>query len=168
VFVLRCTKKLLQRVEPSGRSKSEPPKSTTRLGDWYANLLIIRRQQLVLAVSSISLLPVLLPAAPFKTVPARLTRAVGEVLDALSVDRQMIASEVAAMSECGVAATNSRQVLGTMTEFTYMLGAYLDSRTLTDVAIHLAETPCKPLRWESPRSATAVVFAGPGLRLVKG
>jgi hypothetical protein len=70
------------------------------------------------------------------------------------------------MNECIVPTTSSRQVLGTMTEFTYMKRGYLDSRTLTEVALHVAETPCKPLASERPGSATVAAFNGPGFRLV--
>jgi hypothetical protein len=145
------------------------------LGDWYANLVIIRRQQLALAVSGITLLPVLLPAAPFKTVPSRLPEAVAEMLHALLIEPQGIASEISAMSECLVARTNSRQVLGSMLDFTNMLEAYLDERPLVEVALHLAESPCSPIGMESPDRATRALFqrVGPGskqaaLRLVKG
>jgi hypothetical protein len=99
----------------------EPPKLTTRLGDWYANLRIVRRQHLALAVSSVTLLPVLLPAAPFKTLPARVAEGVAQVLDALGIDEQGIAAEVAAMRECVVTTTNDRQILGSMNDFANML-----------------------------------------------
>ena len=40
-MVIRGTKKFLDRV---GRPLSEPPPSTTVLGDWYANVLFSRPQ----------------------------------------------------------------------------------------------------------------------------
>jgi hypothetical protein len=164
VFVLRCTKRLLDRI--GGPTAPEPePSSTTRLGDYYANFIIIRRQQLVLAVSGITLLPVLLPAAPFKTVPSRLVDAVAEMLHALGTERQKIASEVSAMrDECLVAKTNSRQVLGSMLDFTNMLEAYLDERPLVEVALHLAESPCSPLGMDSPGRATIALLGQDGSR----
>ena len=50
MFVLRCTKKLLVRIEGHAVAEGEPAKSTTRMGDWHAHLVIIRRHQLVLAL----------------------------------------------------------------------------------------------------------------------
>jgi hypothetical protein len=37
MLTLRCTKKLLGRLK--AKPVSEAPSSTTRLGDWYGNLL---------------------------------------------------------------------------------------------------------------------------------
>jgi hypothetical protein len=56
LFTLRCTKKLLTRlkVKPDPR----PPPSTTKLGDWYADVLNLGRERLVLCVSELTLLPV--------------------------------------------------------------------------------------------------------------
>jgi hypothetical protein len=129
----------------------------------------------VLAVSNVTLLPVLLAAAPFKTVTSRLPEAVGPVLHALRIDKQRIDSELAAMNESVVAPTNDRRVLGTMNDFDRMLEAYLDGRPLVDVALHLADAPCRPIGMESPCGATLALFgqAGPdptrpALRLVKG
>lgn len=88
-------------------AKGEPPKSSSKLGDWTANLLIVGRQQLVMALSNITLLPVLLPAAPFKTLPSRLPMAVEQMLHAFRIDPPKIDAEVAMMKDCIVAPTNS-------------------------------------------------------------
>jgi hypothetical protein len=169
VFVLRCTKKLYQRIEPWAAPECEPPTpSTTRLGDWTANIVIVRRQHLVLAVSNITLLPVLLPLSPAKSLIPRLTEAVGDVLEGLGIDRKKLASELAAMGECIVTGTNDRRVLGSMNDFVRMLDSYLDGRSLVEVALQLAEAPCGPLGMECPRRATLALFTAPSLRLVKG
>jgi hypothetical protein len=92
----------------------------------------------------------------------------GEVLDALGVETSKIVAEVETMNECVVAATNSRKVVGAMIEFAKMLDDYLDGRPLIEVALHLAETPCAPLKGGSPDDATKALFGRPVLRLVKG
>lgn len=169
MFVFRCTKKLYQRIEPWAAPEREPPtSSTTKLGDWTANIVIIHRQHLVLAVSNVTLLPVLLPIAPSKTLIPRLTDAVGSVLRVLGIDQQRIVSELAAMGHCIVTGTNDRRVLGSMNDFVRMLDAYLDGRPLVEVALCLAEAPCSPLGMASPRRTTTALFTAPALRLVKG
>jgi hypothetical protein len=169
VFVLRCTKKLYQRIEPWAAPEREPPtSSSTRLGDWTANIVIMHRQHLVLAVSNVTLLPVLLPLAPFKTVIPRLTEAVGSVLRVLGIEQRKIAFELAAMGQCIVTGTNDRRVLGSMNDFVRMLEAYFDGRPLVEVAPQLAEAPCGPLGMQSPRRTTVALFTAPALRLVKG
>jgi hypothetical protein len=57
VIVIRCTQKMLKRVGPPA---SEPPVSTTRLGDWTVNLLGVGRQRFVLLVAERTRLPILL------------------------------------------------------------------------------------------------------------
>jgi hypothetical protein len=157
------------------RSDTQLPESTTRLGDWYVNLVIIERQRLVLAASGVTLLPVVLPAAPFKTLPARTTEAVGKMLQALGIEDAKIAPEKEAMAECIVAPTNNRQVLGSMNDFRNMLGFYLEEGTLLKAALKLAESPCSPIGMDSPRRATLALFESldrrsnsGALRLVKG
>ena len=58
MVVLRRTQKLRRRM---GEAGTEPPspKSSTRLGHWYANEISVHRQHLVLAVSGVTLLHVL-------------------------------------------------------------------------------------------------------------
>jgi hypothetical protein len=49
-----------------------------------------------------------------------------------------------------------------------MLDAYLDDRSLTEVALGLADSPCSPLAMSSPREATVRLFSNAALHLVKG
>ena len=65
MFRLRCTKKLLARLHTSPVTSGADP--TTRLGDWYANLLFRPGGQVVLFVNERSLLPVLVLASPAST-----------------------------------------------------------------------------------------------------
>jgi hypothetical protein len=133
MLVFRCTRKLLRRLERQAAEDGEPPKSTTRLGDWHANLLIVRRQHLVLAVSGVTLLPVLVPAAPYKTMMARFAEGAGQVLRALHVDEAKVIAEESAMHDYVVTTTNDRRVLGSMNDFAWLLESYLDDRSLTEV-----------------------------------
>jgi hypothetical protein len=175
LFVLRCTKKLLDRLPPPSGGEGDERASDTRLGDWTAHLLFIGRQQIVLGVNNRTLLPVLLPIAPNKTFISRFVEAAGEMLMALRVDRKTVLAEMGAMSECVVATTNDRRVLGTINDFGRMLEVYLDGRPVVEVALHLAEAPCGPLKMGRPRDAARELFAQswigsnkPNLRLVKG
>jgi hypothetical protein len=103
----------------------------------------VARQHLVLAVSNVTLLPVLLPAAPFKTLPARIPEATGQMFQALRVDPQKIAAELSSMSECFVATTNDRRVLGTMNDFDRMLDCLRTIRAYTSLfGVQAAETAC--------------------------
>jgi hypothetical protein len=167
VFILRCTKKVLDRLPPSSADDAEHV-SSTKMGDWTANLFFIGRQQIVLGVNNRTLLPVLLPSAPNKTFIARFVEAAGEILMAVGIDRKVVLAEMAAMGECIVAPTNDRRVLGTINDFGRALDFYLDGRPLPEVALHLAEAPCSPIGMERPRDVARELFSAPTLRLVKG
>jgi hypothetical protein len=167
MVVFRCTRKLLQRVEHTAGHESELASSTTRLGDWYANVVSVRRQHVVLGVSGVTLLPVLLAAAPYKTMIPRFDEAAGQVLRALNVDEARIAAEQEGMQDFVVAKTNDRRVLGSMNDFVNMLEAYLSDQSLLGAALKLAESPCSPIGMKSPREATLALFSAPALRLVR-
>lgn len=165
MFVLRCTKKLLDRM---GReTATDSPASATRLGDWSANHLVIRRQHLVLAVSHKSLLPILVPLAPSKSLLERIPAALEEVLGALEIEPTLVAQERAAMVDTTVAKTNDRRVVGILVDFANLLESFYDGRPLLDVALHLAKVPCSPIGHDSPDDRTRELFRRPELRLVR-
>ncbi len=96
-------------------------------------MIVVHRQHLVLAVSGVTLLPVLVPAAPYKTMIPRIAEAVGQILRALKISEAKVLAEEDAMRDAVMTTTNNRRVLGSMTDFANMLDAYLDERSLTDV-----------------------------------
>ena len=93
-------------------------------------MLIVRRQHVVLAVSAVTLLPVLVPAAPYKTMTARFVEATGKVLRALGIPEAKVAEEVGAMRELVVAPTNDRRVLGSTNDFAWMTQGYIELEIL--------------------------------------
>jgi hypothetical protein len=134
---------------------------STVLGCWYATVLTWR-SPVVLLVNETSLLPVLLPLAPARTLLARVPAATGKVLAALGVPEQIAATELAAMDEVRIAPTASRSLVGVMTE----LGKLADWRRgpgapdLLELSLSLAETPLGPLRGRnvSPDRELAVLL----------
>jgi hypothetical protein len=166
MVVFRCTRKLLERRGPRTIGNDNAPKSTTRLGDWHANLLFLGRQPCVLAVSGTTLLPMLVPAAPYKTLFSRVVTGVEQTLSSLSVDASKVAAEVAAMNQWSITVTNDRQVLGSMVDFAHLATAWCDGRTLSDIARALADTPCSPLGMDRPGDVTITLFSRPALHVV--
>lgn len=159
MLTLRCTTKLLRRLGHT--AAAEPAAPSTRLGDWYANLLITRPEQLVLCVSERTLLPVLVPARPIGTLTVRFPLAVLEMLRAIGVPGDAIRNEERTMTDVAVGRTASRRVLGSMNDFAWMLDAYRATiSSLPQLALRLADTPCGPLRMETPRRATLALFSG--------
>lgn len=163
MFTLRCTQRLLARAKPDLARNIFVP--TTRLGDWYANLIHVGRLQLVLAVSERSFLPVVLPAAPVATWVPRFRVGVGAMLDALGVPSADIDRELAEMESTAFGRTANRQVTGILVDFAKAIEFYIEGEpSLLAVALKLAQTPCSPFyttRNVSPDSTTLALFATP-------
>lgn len=160
MVTLRCTQKMLRRVpgQPSGSA----PSPTTILGDWYANLLLRKPQQLVLCVSERTLLPVIVPAKEFHTLPARFAGTVREVLAALGVAPRLADREHDEMQQYCFGRTENRRILGSLNEFMFELAYVMDARpseSLLQRALFLAKSPCKPIGYNSPHRATLELFA---------
>jgi hypothetical protein len=154
VVTLRCTRKLLERL-PKEDLTSSDASPTTALGDWSATIVFSRSAHIVVCVSEVTLLPVLLPAAPMAGLAERLPLAVAEMLLAIGVMPSAVASETVQMTPISIGQTNNRRVLGTMNDFLRMLPDDLDrSETLLEAALRLAEAPCGVIGMDSPRRAT--------------
>ena len=160
MVILRCTQKLHRRLPDVGESGDVA--STTVFGDWTCNLARFGRIQTILCVSHVTLLPVLVPARLGHTFPGRLQTALAQMLAILSVPAAQIAQEIAAMDEHVIAATNNRQVLGSLNDFKRMAEFFVQSADLDElltVSLQLAKAPCKPINYLSPQQAVAQAFA---------
>lgn len=109
---LRCTQKLLRQLRADPPSDDVPP--ANRLGDWYANALNIGRSRFVLCVSERTLLPVILPAREYRTLPARLLPEIVWMLERIGVSSEIAEAEMGAMKPVTIGRTKSRVVLGSM------------------------------------------------------
>jgi len=157
MVTIRCTQKLLRRL----RHTEETHAATTVLGDWYANILFSRPQQLVLCVSERTLLPIVLPAKGVETLAPRLAATVGEVLLRLGIDPGLIEKEQDEMRTFAYGMTRNRRVLGSLNDFMFMLADYQQARpaeTLIEHSLHLAQTPCTPIGHSSPDRVTTELF----------
>ncbi|GAC1494954.1 MAG: hypothetical protein NVS1B5_20240 [Gemmatimonadaceae bacterium] len=158
MLAIRCTKKLLDRMQVD--PDPNPPTCSTVLGDWYANLLRVSKQQFILCVSEKTLLPVLLPAVAAKLLPRRLPEAAFDVLKRLGIPGSAIDREMREMQDAVVARTASRSVLGMMNDFAFAAPYRLvEGASLVEVALWLAETPCSPIDMNSPDRETQTAFA---------
>lgn len=148
MVVLRATQKVLRRLVISD---TEGPASTTALGDWYVSRLVVDRQPLLLAISSLSYLPILTPARELVTLPRRLPELVATRLRRLGVNSRLIDSEIAAMRPVVVGPTCDRSVLGILVDFSKSIPYHLpvaawDLTSLPFVEMQLAKTPCHATR----------------------
>jgi hypothetical protein len=153
MLILRPTAKLANRMKATLFEYSES--STGRLGDWYANLVILGRQQFVLAISEKTLLPVVLRARDVRSLPAQLPEAVAVVLAAIGLPARDIELEQAEMDQVLFAKTASRRALGSLNDFANLLAGYAqDPGSLLEYALKIGEAPCTPLGMKAPIRAT--------------
>lgn len=154
MVVIRCTQKMLKRVGPPA---SEPPVSTTRLGDWTVNLLGVGRQRFALLVAERTRLPILLPARDLKSIRVPLVDALAHVLLSLNIAAPSVRRELAEMRDGVFATTNNRSVLGTMNDFSSATWWHYHDEPDADplaVSLWLAETPMRPFRGKAPDQLT--------------
>ena len=145
VLIVRGTKKVLDRI--GGVTASDSDRSTTRLGDWYVNVLFWK-PQVALFVNEVTLLPVVMPFAPASTLLARFPATLHTHLQAHGVGRDFVEVEFAEMNEVRTAKTASRSVLGVMNEFKFLAEVetqFVNEHDLLSLSLRLAETPCGPL-----------------------
>lgn len=90
----------------------------------------------------------MLPLAPSSTLLDRFPSQLAEVLRRHGADEAVIALECSGTAEYRLARTNSRSVLGSMNEFSYLTDAYRTGRPdpdLVGLSMKLSTTPCGPL-----------------------
>lgn len=158
MYSRHCTKKLLDRIKPP--IATSPPPPTTVLGNWYATALFWR-PQLALLVNERSLLPVLMPLATSSTLSARFPGELAVVLGRHGISRAAIDREMAGMTEVAFAKTANRSVLGIMNEFSFLAEGYreyLETSDLLALSMRLADTPCSPIKYNSPSRQVKELF----------
>ncbi len=160
MFTLRCTAKLLKQLRVPPQPATE--ECSTRLGDWYANILW-GRPRVILCVSERTLLPLLVAAPKLGLLIPALRDSVGEMLRRLGVPDAAIAEEQAAMAAASVDRTANRRVLGTMNDFAFLVDVRKrNPGSLMDLAYELSKTPCGPLKMESPGASDCAALRQSG------
>jgi len=160
MVVLRCTQKLLVRLKQVG--DVPPVESTTRLGDWYGNILQIGRRQHLLFISERSRLPVVIPIRQATQLRTVFPDAVCERLATVGVAVADIADERMRMSDLALGRTRNRSLLGTLNDFAFMAQSVDARRTEPEspeeLMRFLSETPILPLDGASPIELTRAAF----------
>ncbi len=160
MVMLRCTRKLLVRLKLA--DDLPPVESTTRLGDWYGNVLQIGHRQYLLFISERSRLPVVIPIREAKRLRTVFPETVCEMLTAVGVSTADIAEERARMSEIAFGRTRNRSLLGTVNDFAFMAQSVgvkrAEPETPEELMRFLAQTPILPLKGARPIDLTRALF----------
>lgn len=146
MFTIHATRKFLDRAKATPADPLDEP--STAMDNWYANL-VPGRPQIAIFVNEATLVPVLVPLAPARTIAARFVEQLAAVLVQLDAPTDFIETEIAAMNDASWATTRNRSVTGSMNDFSF-LAQHHRQRSTTDVdlvelSVRLAGTPCSPL-----------------------
>lgn len=163
MMVLRCTQKLLTRLKMT--SDLPPAASTTRLGDWYGNILRFGPQQFLIFISEHSRLAVVLPARDAKRLPEILPSAISDLLAQIGIPAEEIEDERGRMSRVSFGRTRDRSLLGTLNDYVMMARYGYSQRGVPEspgeLMRFLAQTPILPLKGASPIELTRAAFGLP-------
>lgn len=116
MIIVRGTQRFRARVPGPEAGPGEMP--TALLGEWYATLLRWRRPAALL-VNTGTLLPLIMPLAPAKTLLGRLPDALAELLTAHHVPASLVDAERVQAADSRLAPTANRSVVGVMNEFAF-------------------------------------------------
>ena len=167
MYVVHGTQRFLDHVgTPKPAGDADPV--TTRLGSWYATLARWR-PNVALFVSEATLLPVLVPAAPARSLLVRFPAALAEVLEGHGVGAGWMDDELAEMDDLVTAKTASRSLVGVLNEFIFLAGHHRADQPdldLRNLSVDLARTPMSPLykRHTSPDRELAALIGPPSSR----
>lgn len=154
---LRCTRKLLSVIGcPQSAETAEARPAPTRLGDWYANLLVIARQRALLFTNESTLYSFAVLGVRKATL-THLTKVFIEHLALNLADDGIPADVIQGVTgeyhHLEIAATASRHVVGSMNNVAALLERYVhDAGGVTGGAVRtinrqLNRMPHKPLGW---------------------
>lgn len=170
VTSLRCTAKLRRRLGLG--ELPEPGPGDAALGDWYAQLLTVDRQPLVLFVSERSLLAVVIRARDLANLPVYFRIALWNRLEAIGIGRDAIEREMDRLQPLHFAKTRNRSVLGSINDFVDQMkarAAHPLGRDWTPGSFEreLGEIPCAPLRYLYPVEVARQLL-GAGATVLRG
>ena len=161
MLTFRCTQRVLHRLDME--TIANAPVSTTRLGDWYMNLLLTRRHRLLIFVSEPTLLSVFIPVTELLTLIPRFRKGLTDILQGLGVPSRAIEAETSEKETVVFGTTVSRSVLGSMNDLIFQAKWELKTKpqqTLLELGLKLSQVPCKPLGCRFPREAVVARLAG--------
>jgi len=158
VVTYRCTEKVRKRFRLEAKEPSE--RTTTVLGDWYANVLNHGPERHVVLVSEVTFLPLIIPArkADF---PGGVGDFLTDVLQSFGVAPEAILAEVTAMDSYCIAKTASRQVLGVLNEYIFAATYHMPEASRFLTTLRLSGTPLGPLDYDSADQRTCEAFGVP-------
>jgi hypothetical protein len=131
--------------------------STSTLGDWFAQQVIVGDQSYLLLVSRLSLLPVVIPGSNVERIISDFADALEKVLLRLDIAPEVVASEVDECRSVAFAGGDTSSVRASANDFARRMKRYVPEWTQTDptdVSLLLGDVPLRALGFALPREVT--------------
>jgi hypothetical protein len=157
MLTIRCTQKLLKRWP---KTDSQDLATTTVLGDWYANILLVE-PEVVLFINEPTLLCVPVPILPMHDFYKRFVEQTAYLLHDIGVPVIQIREAMEQMQACQVGPTQSMSKVTSMNYMMWRLEVQLfdkKSKSLEQVALRLSEFPLKLIGFRYPREVGVELF----------
>ncbi len=127
--VVMCTQQLWKRIAPKEklpRLEDVDGSTTGCLGNWSAKSVTLRRRPHVVFANEKTLLCVLVPLSPSKSLFGRFAESVRRELERLEIDHEAIDAEMRDLADLRFARNSDRRLLGSLNELAYMARAYAE------------------------------------------
>ena len=154
MVTLRLTRKLQKLIEIDLTEQLEP--TTSKLGDWYANIIPTYSGDLIIFINEKTLLSVAIPIWESKRLISWFRLRVQNLLGMIGIQPRAIVAELRHYDHIQFGKTRSRSVLGSMNDiaFQYQVIAEMAENkadlSLSKAELQMSEMPCKPIDYRSP------------------
>ena len=154
MLAIRCTRELLEDVAAPAPVEAT---STTELGDWFTQQVIVDDQSYLLLVSRLSLLPIVVPGSDVASLATEFVSTQEEVLLRLGVAPEAVSSEVGRCRDIVFTAGDSSSIRASANDFARRMKRYMAEWGETDpidVSLRLGDVPLKQLGFSLPGEVT--------------
>lgn len=130
--------------------------TTSKLGDWYANLVPTYAGDLIVFVNEKTLLSVAIPIRESDHLLLLFRLRVGNLLGMIGIQSKAIDHELHHYSQIQFGETRSRSVLGSMNDFVFQYQVIAEEAknkadlSLSNAEHELSQMPCKPIDYRAP------------------
>ena len=154
MVTLRLTHKLQKLLDIDLDEQVEP--TTSRLGDWYANLIPTVSGDLILFVNEKTLLSVAIPVWEANNLIPLFHLRVTNLLGMIGIPHKKILDEIRHYDRIQFGKTTSRSIVGSMNDIAWQYQGMAEvamskkDLSLSEAELRLSEMPCKPINYRFP------------------
>ena len=127
--------------------------ATSRLVDWYGNILFTKHYRLLMCTSAESLLTILVPVKLIKSLENDIPRHIWKYLISIGVEGKVLEKELEQMIMVNIGKTQNRSILGAMNDMAFNAEILLErqGRDLYRTIELLNDTPYSTIKMKFPK-----------------